>query len=400
MHGREVTRRIGACKLCHGGAYIPFFFPLKKQPTMLISAMPSVDAMYRPLYSIRFFREVCLALFGYRHLADESECEKYLLEFCDGSIYWTHHRKCFDPALTDLASVDNRCAAEHLAEEVAALKPEIIIIVGTESIRRKVRQYVQSDTALIIEKPFPDGKNTAEFEDVRKMIAPYLRHVTNQGSGHGLLSDCEIQRTKVHGLPASLSFELAALEIAFDWRQMDPDEGSIESLWYRNIVVPDMRRYAKLVSVFSFIESQIEILLSEHAQFVGGLSVQSSREVAAAMADSDAVLSEGRGYHSGERWYKLFPRYVRKNHSELAAPVERLVGRLNQLRIVRNTVVHRSGFLPKWTLGRQQWLQGIFSLQGTVFVSREGEQTLHALARETTDLLCEIARRGARISYS
>ncbi|MGE5580205.1 MAG: hypothetical protein ACM3WU_09205 [Bacillota bacterium] len=173
MDGREITKRIGSCRLCHGGAYVPFFFPLKKQPIMLISAMPSVDAMYRPLYSIRFFREVCLALFGYRYLAEEPDCEKYLLEFCDGNIYWTHHRKCYDPALDDLSDVDDRCATEHLANEVDALRPKIILIVGNESTRRKVRRHVQSDTALVIEKPFPDGTNTAEFEDVRETIAPW-----------------------------------------------------------------------------------------------------------------------------------------------------------------------------------------------------------------------------------
>lgn len=388
MDGTEMTRRIGACRLCHGGAYIPFFFPLKKQPIMLVSAMPSVDATYRPLYSIRFFREVCLALFGYRYLAEEPECEKYLLEFCDGSIYWTHHRKCHDPALNDLSNVDNRCAAEHLANEVDALRPKIILVVGNESTRRKVRRYVQSDTALVIEKPFPDGKNTAEFDDVRKTIAPYLNHVTIQRTGPGLAGDREVQ-----GLPASLSFELAALAIAFDWRAIDADEGSIESLWYRNIVVPNMQRCAKLVSVFSFIESQIEVLLSERARLPGGLSAQGSREAAATLRDSSSARPEGRGYHGGQKWYERFPKYVRQSHPELAAQTERLVGRLNQLRIVRNTVVHRSGFLPRWTLGRQQWLPGVFSLQGTVFISKEGEQTLNALAQETTELLCEIASR-------
>ncbi|MGI6162721.1 MAG: hypothetical protein ACOYEQ_02185 [Bacillota bacterium] len=165
-------------------------------------------------------------------------------KFCDGNIYWTHYRKCFDPDLDDLANVDNYCAKAHLAKEVASLEPKIIIIVGNQAVRKKIKGFIQNTRALVIEKPFPDGKNITEFADVRKIIAPHLKYVKIDLSGStDSASECiDEQKSKLRGLPVSLSFELNALEIAFGWRETDASDRSIEGLWYRNIVVPNLQR--------------------------------------------------------------------------------------------------------------------------------------------------------------
>lgn len=264
MDKREISESIRTCRECHGGKYeTSFLFPLSQQPIMFISAMPTADAMYRPLYAIRFFREVCLSLFGYGNLGKEAECEKYVLEFCDGSIYWTHYRKCYDPRPDSLSNLDDYCAKKHLADEVAALQPKIIIIVGDEHTRDKIRRSVECDGARIIERPFPDGHNTPEFADVRALIAPYLTHVrTDTGSSAGPERYQGLKATPA-GLPASLSFELSALKIALGWESVDEADRTVEGFWYQNLVVPNMRRCFELVSLFSSLEGHGGVLLSE-----------------------------------------------------------------------------------------------------------------------------------------
>ena len=386
MYSHEVSESIRTCQECHGGKYdMPFLFPLKKQPIMLVSAMPTADAMYRPLYAIRFFREVCLALFGYGHLGEQAECEKYVLEFCDGSIYWTHYRKCYDPSLDALSNLDDYCAQKHLADEVAVLQPKIIIIVGDEPIRNKIKRSAKCDGAQIVERRFPDGQNTPEFTDVRALIAPYLTHVkASPGSSAGPERHQGLKTTPA-GLPASLSFELSALKIALGWQSIDEADCTVESFWYRNLVVPNMRRCFELVSLFSSLEGHGGVLLSE-------IAGRGWNELQRRSAENP----QG-GYARARQWYKVFADYVKENCRELAPRADQMAMQLEGLRKVRNAIVHAGGqFSSARTQDTRQRLRGVYSLQGAVFVSEQGEETLKRLAHEATDLLVNVAKHKNR----
>ncbi len=252
-----------------------------------------------------------------------------LSNFCDGNIYWTHYRKCFDPDLDDLANVDNYCAKAHLAKEVASLEPKIIIIVGNQAVRKKIKGFIQSTRALVIEKPFPDGKNTTEFADVRKIIAPHLKYVKIDlsGSTRSASEGIDEQKIKPRGLPVSLNFELNALEIAFGWRETAISDRSIEGLWYRNIVVPNLQRCAKLVSVYSFMESQIEVL--QEVRSSSHSSGPGAREIAAGTTGSRLITAgqrlgaSGSQKDAGNNGIRHWAEHVKENHAELLA---RLIG--------------------------------------------------------------------------
>ncbi len=67
----------------------PFFFPMQNQKVMLITLSPSFQAAYRQLASIRFFRNIYLALFGPNPDIRYSGLAKIFLK----KIYWTHYHK-------------------------------------------------------------------------------------------------------------------------------------------------------------------------------------------------------------------------------------------------------------------------------------------------------------------
>ena len=102
--------KILCCNGCSQTAYMPFCFPIHNQPVMIVSAIPSLQAMYKPLSSIRFFRNLCYALLGDVVLRDKTRAGYYLREFCDsnGCIYWTHYRKCYQPELNSFDELAER----------------------------------------------------------------------------------------------------------------------------------------------------------------------------------------------------------------------------------------------------------------------------------------------------
>jgi len=71
--------------------------------------------------------------------------------------------------------------------------------------------------------------------------------------------DSNIQGNEVH-----LSFEFAAFEKMFQEKLLNTPLESIEEIWHRNLVVPNIKRYSKLVSAYSFIENQVQVFLLDY----------------------------------------------------------------------------------------------------------------------------------------
>jgi len=158
-------RSIRRCNECHSGVYTPFYFPMKDQEVMVITAVPSMQAMYKPLTSIRFFRRLCLALFGDKNLREKGSCENYLHEFCGGNIYWTHYYKCFSPFLTDFSKISDVCANTYLKKEIHVLNPKQIFVFG-DAIREKEAHLVGDKINRCIFKPFPDTGTEEIFDEL------------------------------------------------------------------------------------------------------------------------------------------------------------------------------------------------------------------------------------------
>ena len=60
----ELYEKMKNCSKCGNGKYTPFCFKISSQKVAVITACPSMQAEYKPFTSIRFFRKMCIALFG------------------------------------------------------------------------------------------------------------------------------------------------------------------------------------------------------------------------------------------------------------------------------------------------------------------------------------------------
>jgi hypothetical protein len=128
----------------------PFFFEIKQQKVMLITLIPSFQAVYRQLTSIRFFRQIFLALCGPNpKIRSGSLVESFL-----DSIYWTHFHKCYlprerDQAIPEPDSIPDYCFKKYIEREINVIKPKLIIVLGKPLVYRLFQEdLVQSSGVM------------------------------------------------------------------------------------------------------------------------------------------------------------------------------------------------------------------------------------------------------------
>lgn len=142
MNKNELFEKINKCNKCdlkYGSE--PFHFPIRNQRVMLITACPSIQAVHRPLTSIRFFRQVSVALNGDKGISIEA------VKAINDLIYWTHlHKCCYSEVLkaNNFSNLPNNCTDSFIKEEIEILKPEIIIIFGGAVADRLVKEELKS----------------------------------------------------------------------------------------------------------------------------------------------------------------------------------------------------------------------------------------------------------------
>ncbi len=389
---------IRKCVKCHSGVYTPFFFPMKDQKVMVITAAPSMQAMYKPLTSIRFFRRLCLALFGDKYLREKGLCENYLYEFCGGNIYWTHYYKCFSPSLTDFTKISDVCADTYLKNEIDVLNPKQIFVFG-DPILEKVKRLVGKKINKCVFKPFPETGEEKHFDEVREKIK--LKCVKKTGFANRAAyrsQDSGIQGNEVH-----LRFEFAALENMLKESPMNTPLESIEEIWHKNLVVPNIKRYSKLVSAYSFIENQIQVFLLDYM----------------AKTSNYTIFKKHRGVYQNPSWEGVFKVIKNgpiddliKDYMEYAPQKfyglnrDKLLRDLKTLRLIRNQIVHEGGFIHAKKPNLQGTLSdnclyqseniepfpGIFIFANTIYISQEGEEKILQFVKEIVDLLCKLQK--------
>lgn len=392
MSYESIAGRIAACRDCPRAARTPFSFPMDNQPVMLISAAPSMQAMYKPLYSIRFFRSLCLALFGDKYLRERGEAWRYLHEFCGGNIYWTHFCKCYQPELESFDEIDTYCAEQFLYEEFVELKRNLkLIIVLGEAIHEKVKALAPPELLPIMRfMPFPSPETIGQFEGVSRELGRHLKDlkgktgfVYKDGASRYTEESSTLDKHDVH-----LRFEQKAFVKMLSDEEPTLD-GSIEDVWHKNLVVPNRRRCAKLVQVFSFVETQIKIQMHDYFYATGNFTV---------LRDYRGAQKKPSMYDVGEKirdnWKNsngaMFIEYVEAVAPARKADAQNLMLRFLRLTKYRNAIVHDGGLLENRVTAEANGLPGIYSFAGTVFVDAEGEETLLSLVREATELLCSI----------
>lgn len=357
--GEKIFNAIEKCPICDN--HKPFHFEMGRQRIMLISYSPHQTALYRPLYFIRIFREICLALFG-----DVPPSEKFIKEFYDpaGNIYWTHYRKC----LIDIYKKGHASCEPLLIKEIETLDPEVIIIFGKETIDHLYNQGVHGNASLTVlnsdKHPyiktkkdgtprkvfftdFPVKGTNGDFKEIRKALKPYIDWVKIEGD------DVDSSNTNF------MDLEYAALERL---KENEPPAGvkisELEQEWMDKIILPNVRAYNLALQVFIYIESNIKSLLKTK------LKIKEDLE---------------------KKWFSPFEHMVYRAISNKAGVDEQrrtlrsLMEHIDSLNTLRNIIVHSSGVVSEEEenavrkIAKLKRLRGVYLYGGnSIFISNEG----------------------------
>lgn len=387
----KLMREISMCGLC-SRCGSPFHFHMHGQKVMIISAMPSLQAEYKTLLSIRFFRRLCVALFGDKYLREKELCDSYIREFCEGNIYWTHYRKCYSKEYAcRLADIDSSCADKYLKREIQAIVPEIIIVFGDE-IKEKVSPILRNFPTKIIYKPFPKRGDEAVFNEVRNAIAPKLKYVKKTGlANNGVLID---DSSELEGHAVHLQFERETFMQLWKSAEVLGAEHTLDEFWQRYIVTPNTMRGYKLMMTYTFCENQIKTLLYDYFSATENYTILSGiKDYAAAESPTPEFVRE----YIRQYWLSALIDYTRYERPDSISDVQNLCRKLKVIRLYRNALAHNGGrILPYITSNLSMAdpaecvMPGIMRLGGFVWISEEGETSLTSLIDETTALLCKI----------
>ncbi|MCL2816703.1 MAG: hypothetical protein FWD23_19050 [Oscillospiraceae bacterium] len=345
--GKNIFNDIVNCGLCEN--HKPFHFEMGRQKIMLISFAPTYETIHRPLYFIQLFRKLCLALFG-----DVMPSEKFIREFYDpaGNIYWTHFQKCFKRN----AEKGSVSCEPLLKKEIEALDPEIIIILGGETISRLTSER----HAYIAAKPdgtprkvyttdLPKKESAENFEEIRRAIAPYIGWVKVE------CEDLDFDGVNFMDLEyASIAFLNEIKKTAV------PETNRFENEWIDGIILPNIRAYNLVLQIFIFIESNIKIQLENRA------------------VPPDNIDT---------RWFSPFEELLTRGlrNDTFAAREQRQAVRLlmediDSLHVLRNIIAHKNGVIDERNgeknlrnIAKLKRLKGVYIYGGnSVFVSEDG----------------------------
>ena len=223
----------------------PFFFKMKHQKVMLITLVPSFQAVYRQLASTRFFREIFLALCGANPSIPSGSLVSCFLE----AFYWSHYHKCYVPrpkgeAVPYSDSIDHQCFNRYMMCEINALKPELILILGKPSIEKILGKDLGDEEILYenvngiptIAANFPKGPET-EFIVIRKRLKRYIPWIdTKPVPEHMVSSVSKIKET----IAVHAKFERDGLKQL--WGRISETDAklpdNIDKLWIEREVIP------------------------------------------------------------------------------------------------------------------------------------------------------------------
>jgi|CZCB01.1.fsa_nt_gi hypothetical protein len=178
----KLAEELKSCELCKDKyGLAPFFFPMDNQEVMLITACPSFQAVYKPLTSVRFFRTLCIALFGEHGISEEA-----IVQFqIGGNIYWTHYHKCYyEDFFKDrqYKKLPDTCYKRYISEEIRLLSPKLIIVLGKTTVQKMLKYTLKKDELVSFDKDgakyvftdFPDTGEEERFEQVRDCLKQYM----------------------------------------------------------------------------------------------------------------------------------------------------------------------------------------------------------------------------------
>lgn len=348
------------CKKCeYSTETSPFVFRMdESKKVMLITLAPGFQAVYRPLTSVRFFRLLCLALYGPNRTVTD-----VVNSIVHDDIYWTHFHKCyFERTGSYPEDVPNICREFYLEREVDLLKPELILIMVAEVSKRLLNKIPEKGKLLesvfkdrpVLSVNFPLTGIEAEYLELRKRLKKHIPFVddsavpedmliTGPGTENTIAKHAEFEleglRSYWNSLVSMYSWDKGTL-------------GKVDDLWFKQIIIPRWLGYSFITLCYSVIEDQLKSALMfecTHAEI------------------------------TNRQMNELLDRLPLEN--------KRLYAKIQQLRVIRNSIVHRNGLFDR-RYSSDNLPRGIELQLGRLVVSKEGcEQALSAVEEFIGELI-------------
>ncbi len=363
------TRLFNELKNCRKCEYrtetSPFVFTMNdSKKVMLITLAPGFQAVYRPLTSIRFFRLLCLALYG-----PNRDVAAVVKSIVHKDIYWTHYHKCYFKRTSSYPDdVPHICREHYLQREIDLLKPELILIMVPEVSKRLLGLVPEKGELLeskfkgrpVLIVNFPLTGTEIEYLELRKRLKEHIPLVdslpvprdmltVSLGTENTIAKHAEFEFEGLHSYWQSLK------EIySFDEEKVQ----RVDDLWYKQLIIPRALGYSFITLCYSVIEDQLKSALTFEC--------------------ADAEITN-------RQMNELLDRLPLKN--------KKLYAKIQQLRVIRNSIVHRNGLFDR-RYSANNLPRGIELQLGRLVVHKEGcEQALGAVEEFIGELIAWFERR-------
>ncbi len=336
----------------------PFVFNTNESKrVMLITMAPGFQAVYRPLTSIRFFRLLCLALYG-----PNRDIKSVVQSIVHQDIYWTHYHKCYF-VRTGLypKDVPDVCREIYLAREIDVLDPELIVIMVAEVSKRLLNQVPEKGKLLegkfrgrpVISVNFPVRGTEKEYIELRKRLKEYVPIVDSSAVAENILT---LSLDTANTIAKHAEFEYKGLlgywENLVELYSLNEEASDlIDELWYKKIIIPKWAGYSFIALCYSVIEDQLKSALM--------------------VEDKSAEITN-------KQMNELLDRLPLKN--------KRLYSQIQLLRMIRNSIVHRNGLYDR-RFSTENMLDGIEIQVDRIVIHKEGCENVLRIVREFIDEL-------------
>lgn len=321
----------------------PFVFRMNEsKKVMLITLAPGFQTVYRPLTSVRFFRLLCLALYG-----PNPNVSAVVDSMVNKDIYWTHYHKCYFKQTSSYPEdVPNICREFFLEREVDLLSPELILIMVPEVSRRLLNRIPEKGELLestfkgrpVLSVNYPLTGTETEYLELRKRLKVYIPIVDCSAVPKEMLTlSLGIDNT----IARHAEFELAGLQSYWNslknMYSFDEEKAhKVDDLWYKTIIIPRWLSYSFITLCYSVIEDQLKSALTFE------------------YTDSEIT---------NRQMNELLNRLPLKN--------KKLYTEIQQLRLIRNSIVHRNGLFDR-RYSTDNLPSGIELQLGRLLVHKEG----------------------------
>lgn len=431
---------------CRNKQSDPFFFPIRQQRVMLLTACPSLQTVSGSLLTVRFVRQMLYALLGEQGVSDEG----LSLLFSKKGIYWTHYNKCYCEQFYHrsrhdgtylLEALPAECAARYFERELELLSKslKLIIVMGRQTCR-SAAAYIDAFRSAkgdaekqieVLEIDYLQSEDPAKYDELRKKVAAALGR--NEPTGHADPSMLDTSKTRMR---VGFDIELAALEAmvtASEGSSSDTSDDALVSskldkMWMDNVILPQKMRQSILLSAWSSIESAITTFFADALDPVSrkSLDIKSMewlretvsnrrdgttlglkpdfRDFLWTISNSD-VISMMNQFMAHLTFGNVPGRL--KLSSQMQSDWKSLSGSLWMLKMLRNILIHRGGFIATAELDREDPpanassihnnnyyqfderlarsefdLSGISVLTNTLFLSADAPEQILYLTRE------------------